>query len=44
MGIKKVLCLIIIAFGLLLAPVSFADPQDATEKFQAVFCKLDPAK
>jgi len=44
MGIKKVLCLIIAVFGLLLAPLSFADQQDATEKFQAIFCKLDPAK
>ncbi len=44
MGIKKVLCLIIAVFGLLLAPLSFADPQDAIEKFQAILCKLDPAK
>jgi len=44
MGIKKILCLIIAVFGLLLAPLSFADQQDATEKFQAIFCKLDPAK
>ena len=28
----------------MLAPLSFADQQYATEKFQAVFCKLDPAK
>ena len=44
MQIKKVLCLIIIAFGLLLPQLSFADPRDATEKFQSIFCKLDPAK
>ncbi len=40
----KIFCLIIAVFGLLLPQISFADSKDATEKFQAIFCKLDPAK
>jgi len=41
---KKIFYLVIAVFGLLLPQISFANPQDAAEKFQAIFCKLDPAK
>jgi len=41
---KKIFCLTIAVFCLFLLQISFAEPQDATEKFQAIFCKLDPAK
>ena len=44
MDIKKIFCLTIAVFGLLLPQLSIANPQDATEKFQTIFCKLDPAK
>jgi len=44
MHITKILCLIMAVFGLLLTQLSFANPQNATEKFQSIFCKLDSAK
>lgn len=44
MGIKKIFCLTIAVLGLLLPQLSIAGSEDATEKFQAIFCKLDPVK
>lgn len=44
MNIKNIFFLTIAVVGLLLPQLSVANPQDAIERFQTIFCKLDPAK
>ena len=44
MRIRKMSWLIIVVLTILLSPFAFANSQITAEKFQSIFCKLDPAK
>ena len=44
MNINKLFCLTIAVFLLFLTHISIAKAGDGVEKFQAIFCQLDPGK